>query len=124
MIALDNRPAARRLVSVRVLRDLGDQLGPGTSRQFVVDYVRLWDSRYSRLVSALHNTDFAAAMDVVLSIKTASQMAGAERLARLAAEAQDLVRSQDHAGLVALLEPLEQCGQATMHELGQVLHGL
>ncbi|MFZ3417169.1 Hpt domain-containing protein [Arthrobacter sp. 3Tela_A] len=124
MIALDNRPAARRLVSVRVLRDLSDQLGAGTSRQFVVDYVRLWDSRYSRLVSALHNTDFAAAMDVVLSIKTASQMAGAERLAKLAAEAQDLVRSQDHAGLVALLEPLEQCGQATMHELGQVLHGL
>ena len=109
---------------MRVLRDLSDHLGPGTSRQFVVDYVRLWDSRYSRLVSALHNTDFAAAMDVVLSIKTASQMAGAERLAKLAAEAQDLVRSQDHAGLVALLEPLEQCGQATMHELGQVLHGL
>lgn len=124
MIALDNRPAARRLVSVRVLRDLTDQLGPGTSRQFVGEYIRLWDSRYTRLVSALHNTDFPAAMDVVLSIKTASQMAGAERLARLAAEAQDLVLSGDHAGLVALLEPLEQCGQDTMHELGRVLHRL
>ncbi len=124
MIALDNRPGTRRIVSLRVLRDLSDQLGPGTSQQFVADYIRLWDSRYSRLVSALDNTDFAAAMDVVLSIKTASQMAGAQRLARLAAEAQDLVRRQDHAGLVALLEPLEQCGQDTMHELGHALHAL
>lgn len=124
MIALDNRTGTRRLVSVRVLRDLSDQLGSGTSRQFVDDYIRLWDSRYSRLVSALHNADFAAAMDVVLSIKTASQMAGAQQLARLAADAQALVRSEDHTGLVALLGPLEQCGQDTMHELGQVLHGL
>ncbi len=124
MIALDNRPATRRLVSVRVLRDLSDQLGSGISRQFVGDYIRLWDSRYSRLVSALHTADSAAAMDVVLSIKTASQMAGAERLARIAAEAQDLVRREDYAGLADLLEPLEACGQDTMLELGQVIHRL
>jgi len=122
MIAVDNLPATRKLVSVRVLRDLSDQLGAGTCRQFVGDYIRLWDSRYSRLVSAMHNTDFPAAMDVVLSIKTASKMAGAERLAGLAAEAQALVHSEDHAGLVSLLEPLELCGQDTMRELQQVLH--
>ena len=124
MIAVDNLPATRKLVSVRVLRDLSDQLGPGTSQQFVADYIRLWDSRYSRLVSALHTTDFPAAMDVVLSIKAASQMAGAERLARLAADAQALVRKQDRSGLAALLEPLEQCGQETMDELRQTLHVL
>ncbi|MGW9402454.1 hypothetical protein ACWGQ2_00625 [Arthrobacter sp. NPDC055585] len=109
---------------MRALRDLSDQLGPGTCQQFVGDYIQLWDSRYSRLVSALHTTDFPAAMDVVLSIKTASQMAGAERLARLAADAQALVRKQDRSGLAALLEPLEQCGQETMDELRQTLHVL
>ncbi|MER1995470.1 MAG: Hpt domain-containing protein [Arthrobacter sp.] len=124
MIALDNRPGTRRLVSVRVLRDLSDQLGPGTSRQFVADYIGLWESRYARLVAALRTMDFPAAMDVVLSIKTASQMAGAHTLARLAADAQTLVRSEDHTGLLALLEPLEKCGQDTMAELGQALHAL
>ena len=84
----------------------------------------MWESRYTRLVSALHSEDFPDVMDVVLSIKISSQMAGAERLALLAADAQQLVTSRDHAGLLSLLEPLERCGQDTIRQLHDTLPGL
>lgn len=109
---------------MRALLDLSDQLGPGTCQQFVGNYIRMWDSRYSRLVSAQQSADLAEAMDVVLSIKTASQMAGAGALARLAAEAQHLVLRGDLSGLGSLLEPLEECGQQTIQELRQAMHTL
>ncbi|MBD7996061.1 Hpt domain-containing protein [Arthrobacter sp. Sa2CUA1] len=108
-------------MSTRALRDLSDQLGLGTCQQFVGNYITMWESRYSRLVAALHSEDFPDVMDVVLSIKISSQMAGAERLAGLAAEAQQLAHSRDHAGLMSLLEPLQRCGEDTIRQLHDTL---
>ena len=121
MIAVESRAASRSLVSTTALRDLSDQLGLGTCQQFVGNYISMWESRYSRLVSALHSEDFPEVMDVVLSIKISSQMAGAERLAELAVDAQYLARSGDHAGLLSLLEPLQRCGADTIRQLHNTL---
>ncbi|WP_312180579.1 Hpt domain-containing protein [Arthrobacter sp.] len=119
MIAVTERPSSQTLVSTRVLRELSEQMGPETCRQFVGNYIDMWAGRFSRLVSALDEADFPGAMDVVLSIKISSQMAGAERLAALASLAQEMVRNADFCGLSSLIEPIQLCGEETLLHLSQ-----
>jgi len=119
MIAVTERPSSQTLVSTRVLRELSEQMGPEICHQFVGNYIDMWDGRFSRLVAALDTADFPGAMDVVLSIKISSQMAGAERLAGLASRAQEMVRSADRCGLASLIEPIQQCGDDTVRHLSQ-----
>ena len=56
----------------------------------------------------------AAAMDVVLSIKIASEMAGAQRLAALARCAQERLKQVGAADLASMLGVIAVCGQETM----------
>ena len=124
VIAVKERPISRTLTSAAALDELSEQMGQETCRQFVGTYIQMWNGRFQRLVSALEEPDYAGAMDVVLSIKISSQMAGALRLAGYASIAQDMVRSADHAGLVSLLDPLQSCGQETVRALSESLSRL
>ena len=113
-----------QLLAVRALHDLSDQMGPTTCREFVTNYIAMWDGRYQRLAGAVSDGDLPAAMDVVLSIKISSHMAGGERLATLAATAQELVRNYDLPGLTDLLAAISTCGAETMLELAASLDTL
>jgi len=121
MIAMSDRRISLSLVSVGTLRELSNQMGPDVCRQFVGNYMEMWDGRYSKLVSTLHMQDYPAALDVVLSIKISSHMAGADRLAKLAQHAEQLVHKQDQGGLVSMLESFRKCGEDTLHQLEQAL---
>ncbi|MBO0896462.1 MULTISPECIES: hypothetical protein [Arthrobacter] len=96
------------------LLDLADQLGPASCREFVGNYVAMWEGRFDRLRTAVIAADDAAAMDVVLSIKIASEMAGAQRLAALARCAQERLKQVGAADLASMLGVIAVCGQETM----------
>ncbi|WAP51145.1 hypothetical protein OL239_14845 [Arthrobacter sp. ATA002] len=102
------------LVAADQLLDLTDQLGMASCREFVGNYVSLWQDRFDRLRLAVMNDDDDAAMDVVLSIKIASEMAGAQRLAGLAYRAQQQLRLDGAAGLASMLGSIAVCGRETM----------
>lgn len=102
------------LVARDALLDLADQLGPATCREFVGNFVTLWHDRYDRLRLAVISADDDAAMDVVLSIKIASEMAGAQRLAALAHCAQQRLVQSGAADLASMLGIIAVCGQETM----------
>lgn len=102
------------LVAREQLLDLTDALGPASCREFVGNYIALWDSRFERLHGAVARADDAAAMDVVLSIKISSEMAGANRLAALAHTAQQRLGSSGAADLASMLGVFAVCGRETM----------
>jgi HPt (histidine-containing phosphotransfer) domain-containing protein len=102
------------LVERKQLLALSDQLGPATCHQFISNYTSLWDSRYDRLYRAVTLADDDAAMDVVLSIKISSEMAGAHRLAELARSAQQRLGHSGAAELASMLAVFAACGRETM----------
>ncbi|MBF4993003.1 hypothetical protein ITX31_02610 [Arthrobacter gandavensis] len=114
-------PVSHVLVSRASLRDLSRQMGPEVCRQFVGNYIDMWEGRYQRLVKSLDGGDYPGAMDVVLSIKISSHMAGAERLAGYAVLAQDMVGRTDIHGMQSLLKPMQECGEATLASLRHLL---
>lgn len=122
--AVKERQITRTLTSAAALNELSEQMGREAVRQFVGNYIHMWNGRFERLVTALEEPDYPGAMDVVLSIKISSQMAGALRLAGYASIAQDMVRAADHAGLVSLLDPLQRCGEDTVRALSESLSRL
>lgn len=124
MTAVIESPVSQVLVSRASLRDLSEQMGPDVCRQFVGNYINMWEGRYARLVNSLDGGDYPGAMDVVLSIKISSQMAGAKQLAGYAGIAQDMVGRTDIDGLQSLLEPMQQCGEATLASLRDMLAGI
>lgn len=103
-----------QLISMDKLRGLSDQVGAESCRRFVSNFVAMWDSRFTRLQQAVQRPDFDAAMDVVLSIKISSHMAGAVRLSALAAAAQELVVRRDASGLAEMVAAVDACGVETM----------
>ena len=118
-MALDER---QQPVLARVrLRDLQEQMGPDASVRFVRTYIAMWETRYARLEAACHGRDAAAAMDVVLSIKTASHMAGAARLSALAAAAQERLGAYDLPSVNAMLGAFREIGRETMQSLRETL---
>ena len=102
------------LVACDQLLDLTDQLGPASCREFISNYIALWESRYDRLYRAVTGADDDAAMDVVLSIKISSEMAGAQRLADLAYCAQQRLARFGAAELLSMLAAIAACGRETM----------
>ena len=103
-----------RLVSLDKLVGLSDEIGAEACRQFVSNFVSMWEGRFTRLHQAVQSQDFDSAMDVVLSIKISSHMAGAERLSALGATAQDLVARRDLRGLEEMVTAVRACGAETM----------
>ncbi|MCQ1951089.1 Hpt domain-containing protein [Arthrobacter sp. zg-Y859] len=108
-----------RLISMDRLRELSDQVGVESCRRFVSNFTSMWEGRFTRLHQAVQGRDFDAAMDVVLSIKISSHMAGAERLSALGAAAQDLVARRDVRGLDEMVTAVRACGAETMAYLNE-----
>ena len=103
-----------RLIALATLLDLSEQMGARTCRQYIGNYLSMWDGRLARLVRASESKDLEAAMDVILSIKISSHMAGAERLSALAAEAQQAASAYDFPALAAWVEAIDRCGRETV----------
>ena len=110
-----------RLIALDTLRDLSDQLGADICLQYVANFIAMWEDRITRLTLAVQRRDYDAAMDVALSIKISSHMAGAERLSALGVTAQQLVSIRDGRGLDELLVPLRTCGGETIAHLNASL---
>ena len=120
--------APRPLVDQSVLDRLRDELEEeeGYSRVFVGNFIEFLPQRLGRLRLALTTGDLEGSMDAVLSLKTSSQMVGAERLAGLALDLENEIRAEArHADMaVALprlaatyLRQITQCSSQTMHLL-------
>lgn len=106
------------LVDPEVLRDLADKLeSQGIASRFASDYVDMWELRLSRLAAALQRNDFPAAVDAVISLRVASVMVGAARLAGLAQQVEDAVNRGDFTAGRELLATVEACGVETVEEL-------
>jgi HPt (histidine-containing phosphotransfer) domain-containing protein len=93
---------------------------------FVGNFIDYLPRRIGRLRLALTTGDLEGAVDAVLSLKTSSQMVGAERLAGLALELESAIRSDSSHYDVAValprlaaayLKPINQCSKQTLHRL-------
>ncbi|MFJ6078609.1 Hpt domain-containing protein [Pseudarthrobacter sp. NPDC092419] len=117
--AVDGAPGSGiPLVDPLVLADLADKLeSPDIACRFAADYVALWEARRSRLAAALVRNDFPAAVDAVISLRVASVMVGAERLAWLAQQVEDAINSANFAAGRELMDAVGVCGTATLDVL-------
>jgi len=126
MSALDDAP--RPLVDQSVLDRLREELeeDEGYCKVFVGNFIECLPQRIGKLRLALTTGDLEGSVDAVLSLKTSSQMVGAERLAGLAMDLEGEIRSESHEADVAVvlprlaasfLRPINQCSRQTMHRL-------
>lgn len=120
--------AGRPLVDQSVLDRLREELDDdeGYCTVFVGNFIQLLPQRIGRLRLALTTGDLDGAVDAVLSLKTSSQMVGAERLAGLAMDLEsemrdDAARREAEVALprlaAAFLKPINQCSRQTLHRL-------
>jgi HPt (histidine-containing phosphotransfer) domain-containing protein len=95
-------------------------------RLFVHDFIAQLPARLQRLRQTLTTGDSSGAMDAVLSLRTSSQMVGAERLAGLALQLErsmrDEARDANPATALPLLaadhlRQLQRCAQQTTNIL-------
>jgi HPt (histidine-containing phosphotransfer) domain-containing protein len=120
--------AGRPLVDQSVLDRLREELDEdeGYCTVFVGNFIDYLPRRIGRLRLALTTGDLEGAVDAVLSLKTSSQMVGAERLAGLALDLESAIRSDSWRSDVAVvlprlaaayLKPIDQCSKQTLHRL-------
>lgn len=108
----------RQAVDPAVLAELAEELqSPDIAHRFARDYAALWDQRQRRLTSAVEGQDQAAALDAVISLKTASAMVGGRHLAVLAGKLQAHIQAGDLPSGQALLPAVADYGRATVSEL-------
>ena len=102
----------------------------GVWRVFVQNFIGYLPERIERLRQTLTTGDFRGAMDAVLSLKTSSQMVGAERLAEMAIDLERALRNEtrDTEPSVVLphlaaehLRRIKQCGRQTTYLLQATL---
>lgn len=126
MSALDDAP--RPLVDKSVLDRLREELeeDEGYCMVFVGNFIACLPDRIGRLRLALTTGDLEGAADAVLSLKTSSQMVGAERLAALATDLEAEIRTGAHEAEAAVvlpqlaatfLRPIDHCGRMTTYRL-------
>lgn len=126
MSAADDAP--RPLVDQSVLDRLREELeeDEGYCRVFVGNFIEYLPQRIGRLRLALTTGDLEGSVDAVLSLKTSSQMVGAERLAGLAMELEVEIRTEARKADVAVLLPqlavaflrtINHCSRQTTHRL-------
>ncbi len=116
-------PLVDQSVLDRLRAELDDD---GYCGVFVGNFIDCLPSRMGKLRLALTTGDLDGAVDAVLSLKTSSQMVGAERLAGLAMDLERSIREESPGGepSVALprlaasyLRPINQCSRQTLHRL-------
>jgi HPt (histidine-containing phosphotransfer) domain-containing protein len=106
------------LVNRDVLHELEDEFeDPCPARSFVRDFIAFWDERYFRLADAVRTGDSTASLDALLSVRIASTMIGASRLARLAADLESTLKRGNIEAVAEALPEMKQCGAATIEEL-------
>lgn len=106
------------LVNLKVLHRLEDEFeDPGPAHSFVRDFIGYWDERYLRLAEAVRLRDEAASLDALLSVRIASAMIGASRLARLAAELESSLKRGHLEAVAEALPRVKDCGDATIRKL-------
>ena len=118
------RPLVDQSVLDRLRAELDEDEGYCTV--FVGNFIEYLPHRIGRLRLALTTGDLDGAIDAVLSLKTASQMVGAERLAGLAMDLEGAIRDQSRQAdasvslphvAAAFLKPIDHCGRQTLHRL-------
>ncbi|MDR6416979.1 Hpt domain-containing protein [Pseudarthrobacter sulfonivorans] len=122
---------AKPLLDPTVVDRLRDELddSDGVWSAFLHNFIALLPDRTERLRLTLTTGDLAGALDSVLSLKTSSQMVGAERLAELAFDLERSLRSGADAEperilpklAVAHLRPILKCEQQTANLLSRYL---
>jgi HPt (histidine-containing phosphotransfer) domain-containing protein len=120
------------LLDPTVLDKLRDELDDedGIWSLFLHNFIALLPDRTEGLRLTLTTGDLAGALDSVLSLKTSSQMVGAERLAELAADLERSLRSDIQAKpesalprlAAAHLKPIMKCERQTADLLLRYLH--
>ncbi|MGM9472581.1 Hpt domain-containing protein [Pseudarthrobacter sp. YS3] len=120
--------AGRPLVDQSVLDRLRVELDEdeGYSTVFVGNFIGYLPVRIDRLRLALTTGDLDGSVDAILSLKTSSQMVGAERLAGLAMTLERCIREESRGvdpsvvlpRLAAeYLKPIGYCSRQTVHRL-------
>lgn len=105
-------------VEPAILAELEAELdSPELAHGFARDYAGLWGHRFSRLAAAVKDQDRVAALDAVISLRTASTMVGGIRLATLARAIEDAVRRSEFPMAHQLLAGLADHGVRTISEL-------
>lgn len=108
------------LLDDQALHDLEQQLEDSTAaRSFARDFISIWDERYAKLSTAVLGGYQTASLDAVLSVKIASAMVGAARLAKHAQDLEEAIRRGAMADAVDALPNLELCGRCTVNQLRQ-----
>ena len=119
-----SRPLVDQSVLDRLRAELDEDEGYCTV--FVGNFIEYLPHRIGRLRLALTTGDLDGAIDAVLSLKTASQMVGAERLAGLAMDLEGAIRDESRQAdasvslphlAAAFLKPIDHCGRQTLHRL-------
>lgn len=116
------------LLDPAVLERLRDELedDEGVWKVFVEAFIAQMPQRLQKVRLALTTGDLPGGMDAVLSLKTSSQMVGAERLAGLAMDLERSIRDDAPRALpsVALprlaadyLRPINLCCRQTLNRL-------
>lgn len=106
------------LLNQSALHELEEELDdPGRAHAFAEDYAAIWDERYLRLVDAVQHGDTSASLDALLSVRTASTLIGAARLANLAADLEYCVKCGNLKAVAEALPAVRSCGAATVSEL-------
>jgi HPt (histidine-containing phosphotransfer) domain-containing protein len=112
------------LVDPSVLQDLGHELDSrAIACTFARDFIDVWEERLACLKAACSSQDLEDCMDATLSLKTASMMVGARRLAQLASTLEDCLRRSGSEKAGSLLAGIQACGIDTIEAL-RALHVL
>lgn len=119
------RPLVDHLVLERLREELEDGCETYT-RVFLANFIDYLPHRIQRLRLALTTGDWEGAFDAVLSLKTSSQMVGAEQLAFLAMKLESELRSDATLANVTtalpnqaaiFIRPINQCSRETVYSL-------
>lgn len=120
--------AGRPLVDPSVLDRLRVELDEdeGYCSVFVGNFIDCLPHRIGKLRLALTTGDLDGAVDAILSLKTSSQMVGAERLAGLAMDLERSIRDESPSAELSValpqlavnyLRPINLCSRQTLHRL-------
>lgn len=90
-------------------------------REFVHDFISLWDTRTQRLMNDLTSGDRADADVVLLSIRSSSRMLGLSALEAAAALVHGALKSGDLSQCLPYFERMSRIGHETCAELRELM---
>lgn len=89
-------------------------------RNFVQDFIRIWDDRYAQLLHASADEDRRGVINILMGIKVSSVMLGADQLKSVAEDTELRVRKGSARVSDSLLMAVRDCGERTIRELVDV----